>query len=193
MVPVALRPARDVPGPSRLWSDPGYGWNRLALPPPVGRSRASLLDEPGRGVAWQRPPLVLPRRRFRHGTEESTRSGRPVRRGAPREPEHSNTGVLTPGSGRILRHDQCALCAPAKGARKAAAYQALAADEGTRPNQKVTGETSAPSRLKRSSLDERANGPLACSHPNQVTCTRLQKSATGTGKMARRRPLLIRW
>jgi hypothetical protein len=30
---------------------------------------------------------------------------RPVRRGAPREPEHSNEGVLTPRSGRILRHD----------------------------------------------------------------------------------------
>src|SRR5881275_1765610 len=92
-----------------LWSDPGYGWNRLALPPPVGRARASLLDEPGRGVAWQRPPLVLPRRRFRHGTEESTRSRRPVRRGAPREPEHSNKGVLTARSGRILRHHQRAL------------------------------------------------------------------------------------
>ena len=30
----------------------------------------------------------------------------PVRRGAPREPEHSNKGVLTPGSGRILRDNQ---------------------------------------------------------------------------------------
>src|SRR5213596_54252 len=30
----------------------------------------------------------------------------PARRGAPREPEHSNKGVLTLGSGRILRHDQ---------------------------------------------------------------------------------------
>ena len=27
--------------------------------------------------------------------------------GAPREPEHSNKGVLAPGSGRILRDDQC--------------------------------------------------------------------------------------
>ena len=42
------------------------------------------------------------------------RARRPVRRGAPREPEHSNKGVLTPGSGRILCHDQCALCAPAE-------------------------------------------------------------------------------
>ena len=33
------------------------------------------------------------------------RARRPVRRGAPREPEHSNPGVLTPGSRRILCHD----------------------------------------------------------------------------------------
>src|SRR5438094_3192335 len=98
LVPGALWPARDASGSWLLWSNPEYGWNRLALPPPVGRARASLLDEPGRGVAWQRPPLVLPRRRFRHDTEKSTRSRRPVRRGAPHEPEHSNTGVLTPGS-----------------------------------------------------------------------------------------------
>ena len=65
-----------------------------------GAHAASLIDEPGRGVAWQRPPLVLPRRRFRRGTEEGTRSRRPVRRGTPREPEHTNKGVLTPGSGR---------------------------------------------------------------------------------------------
>src|SRR5438445_13535180 len=91
MVPLALRPARDASGPSRLWSNPGYGWNRLALPPPVGRARASLLDEPGRGVAWQRPPLVLPRRGFRYGTEKSTRSRRPVRRGA-----HVNPNTQTP-------------------------------------------------------------------------------------------------
>src|SRR5207248_8501085 len=64
MVPIALRPARDASGPWLLWSDPGYGWNRIALPPSMGRARASLLDEPGGGVAWQRPPLVLPRRRF---------------------------------------------------------------------------------------------------------------------------------
>src|SRR6266550_4589039 len=105
MVPLALRPARDASGPSRLWSDPGYGWNRLALPPPVGRARASHLHEPGRGATWQRAPLVLPRRRLRDGPEEGTLSGRPIRRGAPREPEHSNKGVLAPGSGRILRDD----------------------------------------------------------------------------------------
>src|SRR5262245_66674622 len=103
MVPVALRPARDASGPRRLWSDPGYGWNRLALPPPVGRARASVLDEPGRGVAWQRTPLVLPRRRLRGGAAKGPRSRRPARRGAPCEPEHRNEGVLTPGSGRILR------------------------------------------------------------------------------------------
>jgi hypothetical protein len=33
-----------------------------------------------------------------------------TRGGAPREPEHWNYGVLTPRSGRVLRHDQCALC-----------------------------------------------------------------------------------
>jgi hypothetical protein len=35
----------------------------LALPPPVGRARASHLDEPGRGATWQRAPPILPRRR----------------------------------------------------------------------------------------------------------------------------------
>src|SRR5436305_8411144 len=30
----------------------------------------------------------------------------PARRGAPREPEHSNKRVLTLGAGRILRHHQ---------------------------------------------------------------------------------------
>ena len=115
----------------------------------MGRARASILDEPGRGVTWQWTPLVLPRRRLRDGPEEGTRSRRPVRRGAPREPEHANQGVLTPGSGRILRDDQCALCAPAKVIREAAAEQALAAEEGARPNQELTGAMSAPSRLRR--------------------------------------------
>jgi predicted enzyme related to lactoylglutathione lyase len=45
---------------------------------------------------------------------ESTCARHRDRRGAAREPQHSNKGVLTPGSGRILCHDQCALCAPAK-------------------------------------------------------------------------------
>ena len=33
-----------------------------------------------------------------------------TRRGAPREPEDWNYGVLTPRSGRVLRHYQCARC-----------------------------------------------------------------------------------
>ena len=65
------------------------------------------LMSPDDGDTWQRAPLVLPRRRLRDGPEEGTRSRHPVRRGAPREPEHSNKGVLAPGSGRILRDDQC--------------------------------------------------------------------------------------
>src|SRR5437870_6829712 len=104
VVPIAVRPAVDVPGPSLLWSASRYGWNRVALPPPVGRARASILDEPGRSITWQWAPLVLPRRRFQHGTEEGPRSRRPIRGGAPREPEHSNQGVLTARSGWILRH-----------------------------------------------------------------------------------------
>src|ERR1700674_2160092 len=105
MVPVTLRPARDTTGPCPLWSDPRFGWNCLALPPPVGRARASVVDEPGAGDTWQRAPLVLPRRRFRYIAEKGTRSRRPARRGAAREPEYSNRGVLAAGSGRILRHD----------------------------------------------------------------------------------------
>src|SRR6266496_5640837 len=80
-----------------------------------------LLDQPGRGVTRQRAPLVLPRRRFRSGTEEGTRSRHEPRRRASREPKNSNQGVLTARSRRILRHDQRALCAPAKAARQAAA------------------------------------------------------------------------
>src|SRR5260221_10542122 len=105
MVPVAFRPARDTTGPCLLWSDRRFGWNCLALPPPVGRARASVVDEPGRGDTRQRAPLVLPRGRLRYVTEKGARARRPTRRGAAREPEHSNKGVLAPGSGRILRHD----------------------------------------------------------------------------------------
>jgi beta-glucosidase len=54
-------------------------------------------DEPGRGVAWQRAPLVLPRRRFRYVAEKGARARRPARRGAAREPEYSNRGVLAAG------------------------------------------------------------------------------------------------
>ena len=63
------------------------------------------LMSPGQRDTWQRAPLVLPRRRFRYGTEKGTPARRPARRGAAREPEYSNKGVLAPGSGRILRHD----------------------------------------------------------------------------------------
>src|SRR4029077_433956 len=98
-------PARDTTGPYLLWSDPRFGWNCLALPPPVGRARASVVDEPGAGDTWQRAPLVLPRRRFRYVAEKGPRSRRPARRGAACEPAYSNRGVLAAGSGRILRHD----------------------------------------------------------------------------------------
>src|SRR5438309_10995521 len=102
MVPVALRPARDTTGPCRFWSDPRFGWNCPALPPPVGRARASVVDEPGQRDTRQRPPLILPRRRFRDGTEKGARARRPARRGAAREPEYWNTGVRAPGQGWIL-------------------------------------------------------------------------------------------
>src|SRR5438270_5307126 len=105
MVPVTLWPARDTTRPCRLWSDPRFGWNCPALPPPVGRARASVVDEPGRSDTWQRAPLVLPRRRLRYVTEKGARACRPTRRGAACEPEYSNKGVLAPGSERILRHD----------------------------------------------------------------------------------------
>ena len=72
-----------------------------------GAHEHPTLMSPDEAPPGQRASLVLPRRRFRHGPEEGTRSRRPVRRRTPREPEHSNNGVLTPGSGRILCHDQC--------------------------------------------------------------------------------------
>src|SRR5256885_9714184 len=103
MVPVTLRPARDTTRPCRLWPDPRFGWNCPALPPPVGRARASVVDEPGGGDTRQRASLVLLRRRLRYGAEKGTRSRRPARTGAEREPEYSNRGVLATGSGRILR------------------------------------------------------------------------------------------
>src|SRR6184192_4021419 len=36
VVPIAVRPAGDVPGPSRLWSASRLGWNCVALPSRVG-------------------------------------------------------------------------------------------------------------------------------------------------------------
>src|SRR6266478_5185235 len=106
MVPVALRPARDTTGPCLLWSDPRFGWNCPALLPPMGRARASVLDEPGQRGTWQRTSLVLSRRRFRFGADKSPRSRRPARRGAAREPEYWNRGILAARSGWVLRHDQ---------------------------------------------------------------------------------------
>src|SRR5438128_9740995 len=100
MVPVALRPARDTAGPCLLWSDPRFGWNCPALPPPVGRARAPDVDEPGQCDSWQRAPLVLPCRRFRYVAEKGTRARRPARRGAAREPQileprNSRSGIGT--------------------------------------------------------------------------------------------------
>src|SRR5262245_30735790 len=105
---------RDVPG-SFKWYQALFGQPET---PPAHDHFGQILDTDGtvvlclhqwgahgRGATWQRAPLVLPRRRFRHGTEESTRSRHPARRGAARKPEHSNKGVLSPGSGRILRHN----------------------------------------------------------------------------------------
>jgi len=68
------------------------------------------LMSPDHGKPGNGAPLVFPCRRFRHGPAKGTRSRHSARRGAPREPEHRNYGVLTPRSGRVLRHDQCAPC-----------------------------------------------------------------------------------
>src|SRR6516162_7112513 len=45
----------------------------------------------------------------------STLSRHSARRGATVESEHSNQGVFTPRSGRILRYDPCALCGLKRG------------------------------------------------------------------------------
>src|SRR5438132_2581896 len=56
MVPVAIRPARDGSGPCLLGSNRRYGWNCVALPPPVGRAHEhpSLISpddaSPGKGL-----------------------------------------------------------------------------------------------------------------------------------------------
>ena len=123
---------RDVPG-SFKWYQSLFGQPET---PPGHDHFGQILDTDGtvllclhRWGAHEHPSLMSPDEAspgnglllffrvddFDDGTEQGTRSRRPVRRGAPREPEHSNKGVLTPGSGRILHHDQCALCAPAKG------------------------------------------------------------------------------
>ena len=46
--------------PRLLWANPRFRWNGLALPPRVGRSRASLIDEPRSRDTRQRAPVVLP-------------------------------------------------------------------------------------------------------------------------------------
>jgi hypothetical protein len=50
VVPVAVRPASETSGASRLWSASRLRWNRVALPSPVGRRGPSLLDESQRGT-----------------------------------------------------------------------------------------------------------------------------------------------
>src|SRR5262249_36770054 len=109
VVPVALWPAADATGPRILWPDPRYGWDRPALPPPVGRARPSLPHERGRDASRQRASPVLPRRRFRRGPEESSRARRPVRGGAAQESEYADDGGLASRSGRVLRDAECAL------------------------------------------------------------------------------------
>ena len=140
------------PAHARLWSKTGFGWNCLALPPPVGRARASVVDEPGPGDAWQRAALVLPRRRFRCVAEKSTRPRRPTRRGA---------GART----RILEQSDSTLRDPDGYYVTMSALSSLERRNplGRRPNKRLqpakargrirkSRETSALSRLKRCSL-----------------------------------------
>src|SRR5512132_3268415 len=42
---------------------------------------------------------------FNMALKRGPRSRHPARRGSPHEPEHSNNRVLTPGFGRMLRHN----------------------------------------------------------------------------------------
>jgi hypothetical protein len=153
LVPVVVRPAAEASGTHLLRPAARLGRNGVAVPPPVGCARASLLDESGPGLTRQRALVVLPRRRFRQGAAQGTHACRPTRRRSSREPQHSNAGVLTARSGRVLRHDQRALCARATKWRKATASQAPAADEGARPNQELARETPAPSRSNRWMID----------------------------------------
>jgi catechol 2,3-dioxygenase-like lactoylglutathione lyase family enzyme len=62
------------------------------------------IAKPGNGLL-----LFFPRRRLRPGLAKGTRARRPARRGAARESEHRNHGILASGSGRVLRVDQRAL------------------------------------------------------------------------------------
>ena len=72
---------------------------------------------------------------FRPGASKGTLSRHSARRGATRESEHSNQGVLAPRSGRILRYDQCALCG-------------------------LTRRVAAPERRRRASWEEALSSPL---------------------------------
>jgi hypothetical protein len=66
-----------------------------------------LHDEPRRSVTWQWAPLVLPRRRFRSGTEEGTRSRHaPGRRASvqpKQEPRSSHCEISTDTTSRSAR------------------------------------------------------------------------------------------
>ena len=107
---------------------PRRGRNGAALPSSVGRRGPSFLDKSRPGDTRQRTPLVLPCRRFRHGTEEGTRAGRAARRRSSQEPQHTDQGVLAARSGRILCHDQCAW-GPNKALRPTAATRRLRQNE----------------------------------------------------------------
>src|SRR5258707_10985286 len=54
----ATLPAHDYFG--QLWANPRFRWNCFALPPRVGRPRASLIDELRSRDTRQRAPVVLP-------------------------------------------------------------------------------------------------------------------------------------
>src|SRR4030095_8396379 len=102
MVPVAVWTIGNDAKPPRLWSGPRLGRNCVALPSPVGRSRASFFDQPRQGDAWQWTSVVLPHRRFRHGIEEGARAGGAARGRLSREPPHRDQGVLAARSLRLL-------------------------------------------------------------------------------------------
>src|SRR5262245_28428188 len=64
VVPVATWPAGDGSCPRLLRANPRLGWNGIALSPPMGRPRASVVDKPRPRQAWKRPALVLPDRQL---------------------------------------------------------------------------------------------------------------------------------
>ena len=118
---------RDVPG-SLKWYQALFGQPET---PPAHDHFGQILDTDGTVLlclhqwgAHEHPSLMSPDEAppgnglllffrvddFDMALEQSTRSRHPPRRRAAREPEHSDEGILGPGSGRILRHDECALC-----------------------------------------------------------------------------------